>query len=120
MNNSKIAFDEVSLSLEEPVDNTEHLRERESQIIRILEAIAVIRTSEAWITLRSLIFDNTVESLEKRLKTEAEKLEINQPEINHLQGQLLWARKYVDLDKLASSFKVELSNIRKLTQPTER
>ncbi len=113
MNNSFIVSHETSISLEEQVDNTEKLREIESQHVKIIEAIDRIRQSEDWSTLKSHIFNSTVENLEKRLKSEAEQLIINVPQLNNLQGQLIWARKYASLDKLSESYRLELSNIRK-------
>ena len=120
MNNSQFVLEKTSLSLEEPVNRTETLREREAILVRIIEAIVKIEQSEEWSTLKNLIFDSTVESLEKRLKNESESLIVNVPQINQLQGQLIWARKYIDLHKLAEGHRLELANIRKITQPTER
>lgn len=120
MNNSKIVLDEMSLSLEEPVDMTESIRLRQSELVKIIEAIERIEKSEEWSTLKSLIFDSTLESLEKRLRSESENLELDKPKINHLQGQIQWARKYANLQKLAETYRVELTNIKRLTQPTER
>lgn len=114
MNNSKIIIDDMTLSLEEPVKNTEHLREEVSRLTRILEAIGAIENSEEWRTLKREIFDSTVENLEKRLKNESEKLQIDASELYRLQGQLFWARKYANLTKLSESYKLELSNIKKL------
>ena len=120
MNNSKIALDEISLSLEEQVDNTEIYREKESELIRIIEAINGIKSSAEWSTLKKYIFDSLVESLEKRLRDQSEQLILDAPLIHRLQGQLIWARKYSDLDKLEDNYRIELSKIKKLTQPTER
>lgn len=120
MNNSKIVLDDMSLSLDEPVDTTEHFREKESELVRIIEAIERIDKSDEWSTLKSLIFSQTVSSLEKRLRAESESDVIHDSNIYRLQGQLIWARKYADLHRLAESYRTELSNIKKLTQPTER
>lgn len=116
-----IAQEEVTLSLEE-ADNTPLLRERESVLIQIIEALQNVSITEEWSTLKSLIFDGTVESLERQLRSESEKSELNPSRIHQLQGELRWARKYADLSKLAESYRIELSNIKKriLTQPTER
>lgn len=120
MNNSKIVIDNISLSLETPLDMSEHLHEKESQLVKIIEAIERIEGSDEWSSLKSLIFNSEVENLERKLKYEAEQLQVNQPQINFIQGKLSWARKYADLRKLAESYRIELSNIKKLTQPTER
>ena len=113
MNNSKIAIDRVSLKLDEKVDNTEHLRERESVLVRIIEAIKRVKESEDWNTLKTLLFDGSLDKLEKRLQIESEKPKLDDSEMYRLQGQISWARKYVDLDKLADAYRVELSNLRK-------
>lgn len=118
MNNSKIVIDDLSLSFEEEVPV--QMKEREATLVRIIEAISRVKVSAEWSTLKSLIFDSTVEHLEKRLKHEAEQMELNTSQIHHLQGQLQWARKYADLTKLEDTYRIELSNIRRLTQPTER
>lgn len=118
MNNSKIAIEEVSLSIEQPSDSIELYREKESGLIRIIEAIERIVKTDEWSLLRSL-FDSRIESLEKQLTSESLKSKLDDSEIYRLQGKLFEAKKY-NLDKLAESSRVELSNIKKLTQPTER
>ena len=82
--------------------------------------IGRIKESEDWNVLKSLVLDSLVENLDKRLKSGAEQLEVNVPELNQLQGQLIWARRYADLEKLVNVYRLELSALRKLTQPTER
>lgn len=120
MNNSKIALDEISLYLDKQVDKTEHLRERESVLIRIIEAINRVKESQDWSTLKSLVFDGRIESLEKQMDTESFNENINAPELYRLQGKIFEARKY-DLDKLLESYRLELSSIKRITtQPTER
>lgn len=112
MNNSKIALDSVSLKLDETVDNSENLRERESQLVRIIDAIEGISQSVEWSTLKSLVFDNRIGKLEKQLKSESEKSELKDSEIYRLQGRLFEARKY-DLVKLIETYRLELTKIRK-------
>lgn len=119
MNNS-LAIERVKLSLEEPSLNLEPLRESEAKIVRIIEAIVKLEKSEEWSTLKSLIFDEALESLEKRLKLESKSAKLDDSKIYRLQGELSWAEKYADLHKLAQVYRQELTNIRKLTQPTKR
>lgn len=111
---------EVSLHLEE-ANNTELLRERESALIKIIEAIQLVIVSNEWSTLKTLVFDSRIESLEKQLKSESEGHTLNDSEIYRLQGRLFEARKY-NLDKLQETYREELSKIKKriITQPTER
>lgn len=112
MNNSKIAIDNTPLTLEEMV-NPESYRERQSTLIRILEAIDGLRNSEEWSTLKKEIFDSRVESLEKQMRNESESNEIKDSNLYRLQGRLFEARKY-DLDKLREIHLSELSKIKKL------
>lgn len=118
MNNSKIASDSVGIILEEPV-NLDSYNERQATLVRIIEAIDGIRNSIEWSTLKKEIFDSRIESLEKQMKFESEGLSIRDSELYRLQGRLFEARKY-DLDKLRETYLLELSKIKKLTQPTER
>ncbi len=118
-NNSQIAIEKASLSLDEPVDRTEQLRETEANLVRIIEAISRIKESAEWSTLTSLVFSKRVGQLETQLLSESEKETINDSNIYRLQGRLFEARKY-DLDKLAESKRLELTHIRKLIPPTER
>lgn len=97
------------------------LGEREGELVRIIEAIRAIAGSEGWSTLKTLVFDGVLESLEHRLASESKREEINQPEIYRLQGQIAWAKKYSDLETLANAYRLELINVRsQLTPPTER
>lgn len=112
MNNSKIALDNFSIE-EQENDRLPELRKREVELVRTIEAINVVADSEAWSTLKELLFDSLEQSLERRLKSESEKSELNSAEIYRLQGQLVWAKKYGDFKKLCDFFRLELSNIRK-------
>ena len=111
MNLSKIAqenFDEPKPE----VDRTPWLRQKEGELVKVIEAIAAISECAEWQTLKTHIFDGLVESLERRLTEEANKPELNQSEIHRLQGQLAWAKRYADFKKLGDAFKLELGNIR--------
>jgi hypothetical protein len=99
---------------EKEVDKTPILRQKEGEIVKIIEAINGINISENWKTLERYIFEDLVISLERRLNQEANKGEINAPEVYRLQGQLLWARKYADLNKLSEIYRSELLNVKKL------
>lgn len=113
MNNSFIAIENVSLELETPVDNTVHFRQRESELLAIIEAFNKVAESSEWKLLKEKIFDGVVENLKRRRDTEVEKKPLNGPMIHSLNGQLEWAKKYSDLLSLAYIYKQELINIRK-------
>lgn len=111
MNNSKIVFD--AQSREDTSPRTVWLHNREGELIKVIEAIRRVSESEDWKVLKSHVFDGLVETLDRKVKEEASKEEISSPELYRLQGQLAWARKYSDLEKLIEFFKVELQGVRK-------
>lgn len=113
MNNSLIAIENVSLELDEPVDNTGVFREKETELLAIIEAITKVAESKEWLVLKTRVFDGVVESLKRRRDVEIEKKPLNGPMIHSLNGQLEWAKKYSDLLTLASIYKLELVNVRK-------
>ena len=116
MNNSFIAVENISLELEqvsEPKLNLVKLREKETELIKLIEAINKIGASSEWQYLRDNLFKGVVESLKRQRDSEVEKKPLNGPVIHSLNGQLAWAKKYLDIATLADIYKLELANIRK-------
>ena len=111
MNNSKISLDEFNLGQE--VDRTPWLREKEASLVRQIEALRRVAASEDWSSLKKEIFDGVVETLEKAQKVEASKDKPDLSILTNINGQLVWARKWCDLKKLADILMVELNSIRK-------
>ena len=109
MNNSQV-------SIEEPIseDRLVLLRQREAELVKLIEAILGVVETEDWKKLKELIFDKEVARLEARLYAEARAVEINDPNLYRLQAQIVWAKKHTDLEKMAQTFKVELENVRKI------
>ncbi len=108
MNNSKIYIDNVSLELDENEDLSPALRGQETNLTDIIEAIENIKSSSYWKVLEKKIFKGVLDSLQKKLKTESEPVNIYR-----LQGQIMWAEKYTDLDKLIDIYKLELQQVKK-------
>lgn len=109
MNNSKIALDSVP----QEVDRKPWLHQREGELVKIIEAIGGVASSAEWSSLKTLVFQEVVEKLKKELFTEARKDTPDVLAMARINGQYTWAKKYADLDKLADSFRLELTNIRK-------
>ena len=105
MNNSFLDIDE-----EEKI--TPQLRAEESRIVRILEAIKAISSTKEWQVLKTEVFDNLVNVLEKNIQSEAKKEEIKPAILNRLAGELKWAERYSDLSKLEQFYKIQLKSIR--------
>ena len=79
MNNSFLAIQNVELEMEvkQEVDNKPILRARETELLKILEAIKNLSVNKDWLTLKELIFDGVVEVLKKEREREIEKQPIN-------------------------------------------
>lgn len=102
MDNLEVFFEEVQ------VDYTPNLRQREQEIIAIVESLRAVKSSQHWRNLQEKVFNGVLESLQSRIRSEK-----NPTEIYRLQGQIVWAEKYTDLNKLCQAYEVELQNIRK-------
>jgi len=116
MNNSKLI---EYFPKEEPKDievtveqRLPKLREREGELVRLIDAIRSLESSKDWSTLKTEVFEGLVDSLERKLMQEAKKRPLSIETIYELQGQLTWAKKYANLDSLAQSYMAELTNIR--------
>lgn len=112
MNNSQIVLETVELPNEELVAKR---AEREGQLVRIIEAIREVKKSNAWSTLKSEIFDNLAGILQRDLLSEAKKDTPDPLRLNRIAGQLKWAEKYANLDKMEEDYKTQLSGLRKQT-----
>lgn len=109
MNLSQVTVD---LQEETKVDIQPQLRNEESRLLRIIEAIEGIEGSKEWSSLKTELFDNLVNVLERDIKTEARKDDPSTNKLNRLSGELKWAEKYADLSKLSNTYKVQLQNVR--------
>lgn len=111
MNNSKLAIESVSFELEQPIDSS-RLRERESELLQIIDALVKVQKLKEWGTLKTYVFDGRTESLQKQLLAEAKKLPADTQKLAKLTGELKWAERFSDLLSLESEFREELQAIR--------
>ena len=102
MNNSLL-----QLEVYEEVDIKPQLRVRERELLEIIEAIRKVASSDYWKLLREKVFDGVVGSLHSRLIAEK-----NPTEMYRLQGQIVWAEKYSDLEKMTQAYENELKSVR--------
>lgn len=110
MNNGKVTLDRF-LEDENP-DKTPWLKDREATLVRLVETLRRVEQSEDWSSLKKLLWDDVVETLERQQKSEAEKDKPDPMHLVNIRGQLIWARKFSDLAKLADVFSAELRNVR--------
>lgn len=109
MNNSQIHIDPQPTHSE---DIAPKLRSEEARVLRIVENLQTIQGSKEWSSLKTEVFDNLVNVLEKELRIEAEKNDPSTNKLNRIMGKLEWARRYSDLQKFENEKRVELQNLR--------
>lgn len=109
MNNSQVIIDLKSQPSE---DFAPRLRAEEARLLRIVEALQSVGSSKEWSSLKTEVFDNLVNVLEKDLRTEAEKIDPEPKKLNRIMGKLEWARRFSDLHKFENEKRVELKNVR--------
>ena len=98
------------------MDNSENivvLRERQTELIKIVESIDEVLRTKGWQTLKELEFDKRVSSIERQLLAEAKMDEVEPKKQYRLQGELIWARRYSDLKSYGEMLKKELESIKK-------
>lgn len=93
-------------------DTETALRERQTELIRIIESVDEVLRTKGWQTLKELIFDKRVESIERQLMAEAKMDEVVPKKLYKLQGELLGAKRYSDLRSYAEVLKKELEGIK--------
>jgi len=109
MNNSKFVIDNA-LADAPVVDMMPQIRQRETELVAILEAIKAIKASEYWQTLQDKVFSKDLIKLTSKLRTERDNIEMYR-----LQGQVTWAEKY-SLTSLEELYRNELINLRNQLQ----
>lgn len=106
MNNSKIAIENVSLTDEEAFDRKPLLRQRETELTAIIEALEAISGSEYWAVLENMLFIPERNKLQRQLGKE------NNPTVMYrLQGKLEQANKSI-ADQI-QVHRFELQKVRK-------
>lgn len=108
MNNSKIIADTLE---NEPDTRVAAMQIQRGELVKTIDVIKRIADSDDWIELKELLLDGVVETLERQLRTEASKKEVSSPELYRLQGQLAWAKRYADIERLADILRQQVEGI---------
>lgn len=93
-------------------DSETKLRDRQTELVKILEAIDEVLKTKGWQTLKELVFDKVVERLDRQLLSEAKNPKIDEIKLYYLQGEMAWARRYSDLKSYAEMLQKELQGIK--------
>jgi len=88
------------------------LREKQNELISIIEALTRLDTNPDWQTLKELVFDRALDSIERQIRNEALNQTIDTSKIYKLQGEWAWAKQNVDSDRFISTLKIQLEDIK--------
>ena len=105
MNNAQLTMEDVSN--EKPDQTMVVLRQKEAQLMEIIEALQSVGQSNLWKVLQNNVFDVELAKSKKRLEVESDTTEIFR-----LQGETRLGRRY-HLDKLIIKYRNELLAIKK-------
>lgn len=106
MNNSKIAIEYAPLAEEAPKDYKATYRQRETELIEIIEALKNINSSKYWQIIQAEVFEPELKNLQKQLNDEN-----NPTKMYRLQGEIKRAEK-LNLSSRLQAYELELQSIR--------
>lgn len=90
----------------------ERFEEKREELVKIIEALQGLEKSEEWATLRELVFDKELDSIERQLLNASKEMPLDTAKLYKLQGELFQARKY-ELNSFIENLKKQLENINK-------
>ena len=90
------------------------LRERQTELIEIIKALDGLERNSDWQTLKTLVFEKTLSTIELQLKNESLAQTIDTSKIYRLQGEWAWARQYTNVVEFAENLKKQLASIKQM------
>lgn len=88
------------------------LRERQTELVKITEALGRLENSKEWETLKELVFNRSLVGIERQLLNETLATKIDTDKLYRLQGEWAWAKQYNDTKKFADTLKQQLESIK--------
>lgn len=88
------------------------LRKKQGELVKVVEAFASLEESKEWATLKELVFDKSLASIERQLLNECLAPEVKVNKIYRLQGEWAWAKQYNNTHKFVDSLKKQLEDIK--------
>lgn len=90
----------------------EQLLKIQDRLIRLVESLSRLETNEDWKTLKELVFEKSVSSIERQLLNETLNKEINTNQIYKLQGEWAWAKQYTDVSRFIETLRKQLEDVK--------
>lgn len=88
------------------------LREEQNRLISIIESVATLEKSEEWATLKELVFNRSLQSIERQIMSATLSEDIDLNKLYKLQGERSWAKKFTDTDRFIETLKKQLQDIK--------
>ncbi len=84
--------------------------EKHAELVRIIQSFETLDKSKEWETIRELVYDRELDSIEKQILNASLESPLDIAKIHVLQGRRAQARKY-DTESFMSSLKKQLADI---------
>lgn len=85
--------------------------QRHAELVRIIESFENLEKSKEWETLKELIFDKALASIERQMLTESQNSDVDTKKLYRLQGEHSWAKRFCDINRFIESQKKQLEEI---------
>jgi len=89
------------------------LRERQTELVKLIEALSKLENSKEWETLKNLVFDKSLANIEKQILNTALAKKIDTDALYKLQGEWAWAKQYNDVGRFGGALKEQLVEIKR-------
>lgn len=88
------------------------LREKQTELIKLLETLQGLEKTDEWQTLKELVFKPSLNAIQKQIISEALNPTIDTNKLYRLQGEWTWAKQHADTDRFASTLKKQIEDIK--------
>lgn len=88
------------------------LRERQTELVKIIEALAKLEGSKEWGTLKDLVYSKSLVAIERQMLNENMAQTINTDKLYRLQGEWAWAKQFNDTNRFVETLKKQLEDIK--------
>jgi hypothetical protein len=89
------------------------LRLEQNRLIKIIEAFVKLDNNKDWQTVKELVFDTSLQAIERQIFVESLTPTIKTDKLYNLQGQWAWAKQYSDVNRFVDNLKKQLEEIKR-------
>lgn len=105
-------MDELELNEGLTEEQKTKLREKQSALIKLVEAFASLESSEEWQVVKEQVHTPALARIERAMINECLKSPINVDKLYQLQGERTWATRFADVKRFTENLKRELQVIK--------